>query len=97
VHDVAGSRIRIDHIRVRLDGMPAESARLIASDLGWSLVDRLGPVVAAAAPVRATVRSIEPQTVRPAGRDVAAVRAAVAETIADQISTRLPARRRVDR
>jgi len=54
-------------------------------------------VVAAAAPVRATVRAIEPQTVRPASSDVTAVREAIAGTVADQIATRLPARRRVDR
>lgn len=97
MHDVAGSRIRIDRIRVRLDGVPTESARLIVGDLGRTLVDRLGPVVAAAAPVRATVRAIEPQTVRPASSDVTAVREAIAGTVADQIATRLPARRRVDR
>lgn len=97
MHDVTGSRIRIERIRVRLDGVPAESARLIANDLGRSLVDRLGPVVAAAAPVRATVRATEPRTVRPASNDVSVVREAIAGTVAEQIATRLPARRGLDR
>jgi len=94
VRDASGSRIRIDRLRVRLGSMSAASAERIARDLGPSIVERLGPVVFAGGPLRATFRSLELPAVRTTSVEVPVVRDAVAAAVADGLASRLEGRGR---
>jgi hypothetical protein len=84
-------RINIDRLEIRLQGIPAETARAAVSGLGPNLLAQLSAPMNFSTRMRHTgVAKLEPDLLRvPAGVRPHELRSAIAERIADSIRSKL--------
>lgn len=84
-------RINIDHLEIRLQGIPAETARAAVSGLGQNLLAHLSGPMSFSTSVRHTrIAKLEPDMLRvPPGVRPHELRSAITERVANSIRSKL--------